>query len=210
MPGTDGQTLTTLQKPADWVWGTVAVVAELLLHVMSVILCADQRSWIRSYDKPLPLSFRFSSPAAFLPQWFHSTISALFATCITWHLSLCSNNISSWFGWVCCCFGERTQLSSLFIHHRAEQQPVVQNDSGLLALSFKSARDWSASQTLLHKRAFWAVSRPKNKMHGTSVLPFFNLCESSTSLMLHLGLRVWVERGQVVWLPLPKTLPQSS
>ena len=43
-------------------------------------LCADQRSPVRSYDNPLPLVFRFSFAAVFLPPLIHSTISTLFVT----------------------------------------------------------------------------------------------------------------------------------
>ena len=44
-------------------------------------LCADQRSRVRGYDNSLPLSFRFSPTAAFLPEWIRNTISTLFVTC---------------------------------------------------------------------------------------------------------------------------------
>ena len=38
---------------------------------------ADQRSWVRGYDNSLPLLFRFSSSAAFLPEWIRSTVFTL-------------------------------------------------------------------------------------------------------------------------------------
>ena len=49
----------------------MVVIRELFSLVTSAIFCADQRSQVRGYEDCLRGFLKFSSTAAFLPQWIH-------------------------------------------------------------------------------------------------------------------------------------------